>query len=82
MTISLFRATIVQPIFFLSARVTPFTLSVFTDGAEAVDDTFDRGAANDNEASSAGTAATEGETTGTMGFSLEFAQIACPWLSN
>jgi len=59
------------------SRVTPFKLSVFTDGGEAIDVTVGLGAAAKNEASAAGLAATEGLTTGTMGFSLGFIQLAC-----
>lgn len=61
-------------LFFLSARITPFKLSVFTDGDE-------RHAANGavmaakNEASAGVAGGTE--PLGTMGFSLGFTQVAC-----
>lgn len=55
------------------SQVTPFRISVFTDGSEVVDANFAVGAADTNEAS-AGTAAM---STGTMGFSLGFTQTAC-----
>jgi len=55
------------------SRVTPFKLSVFTDGSEAVGSTAAVAMAKANEAS-AGALLTP---TGTMGFSLGFAQVAC-----
>merc|ERR1712083_1139939 len=57
----------------ICSRVTPFKISVFTDGAEAVKGTAALKMSKDNEAS-AGVASTP---TGTMGFSLGFSQIAC-----
>jgi hypothetical protein len=54
-------------------RATPFALSVFTNGAEAIDANTGVGKANTNEASSAVTAT----PTGTMGFSLGFNQLPC-----
>merc|ERR1711971_1013417 len=57
----------------ICSRVTPFKISVFTDDAEAVMGAAAIAMAKDNEAS-AGVASTP---TGTMGFSLGFAQIAC-----
>ena len=60
-------------LFFFSARVTPFKLSVFTDGSEAVGSTAAVAMAKANEAS-AGALLTP---TGTMGFSLGFAQVDC-----
>jgi len=55
------------------SRVTPFKLSVFTDGSEAVGSTAAVAMAKANEAS-AGALLTP---TGTMGFSLGFAQVDC-----
>jgi len=55
------------------SQVTPFKLSVFTDNFEITSADTAVGAANVNEAS-AGVADTP---TGTAGFSLGFAQIAC-----
>ena len=62
---------------FLSARVTPFSLSVFTDDLEAHGAD---GAAMEalNEASGVVIAGAMGASPlGTSGFSLGFAQIAC-----
>ena len=77
---SIFRETCYQaplnPTSFFSARVTPFTLDVFTDGFEADADAAADAAmakAAKNEAS----AGVAGEPTGTMGFSLGFTQVAC-----
>merc|ERR1712223_2227252 len=59
------------------SRVTPFTLSVFTDANE-VAGAAGTGAANTNEASSdADTAAGSLQPLGTMGFALIYSQQAC-----
>ena len=65
---------------FVSARVTPFTLSVFTDANEVVGAATDAatGKANANEASAdADTAAGSLQPLGTMGFALIYSQQAC-----
>ena len=67
------RSNLFYTLFFLSAQVTPFKLSVFTDNFEITSAATAVGAADVNEAS-AGVADTP---TGTAGFSLGFAQIAC-----
>jgi len=57
----------------ICSRVTPFKLSVFTDGFEAVmvAEAAVMAKANENSAGAVGT------PLGTMGFSLGFAQIGC-----
>lgn len=67
----------------ICSRVTPFKISVFTDGAEAVGTLAADAAAEmakNNEASAGSDAANATPVLsplGTMGFSLGFAQIAC-----
>ena len=66
-------------VFFVSARVTPFKLTVVTDANEAVGATAVVQVANTNEASAnAVNAAGTDFPLGTMGFSLIFSQQACP----
>merc|ERR1739848_360151 len=55
------------------SRITPFSLSVITNGNEVLTDAVAAGAADANEAS----AAAANTPTATMGFSLGFNQIAC-----
>ena len=67
------RSNLFYTLFFLSAQVTPFKLSVFTDNFEITSSATAVGAANENEAS----AGAADQPTGTAGFSLGFAQIMC-----